>query len=386
MEEYFVERYVGVNDSYIPFLDDYLKPVLDLFYPDRYYLDFGSITYEDTEGREVKETDKTVFIVVIHFPEIDLYNSLSDDKIHVIRDLYVRLTFNDEGESISQNISGARGTYTLPEARVGYKHSHLSGSSVSNLGKWATFCLGSGHLRSMCGTYNMAVHKSYSVLKNFFLQLNSYVAWESLEGKPHIYSNRIVSSSKIPFHPSLASLESHVSHFKDTVYEFLKEHFSDPLLFQEESFEIRISKDKIIILNTPSTYVMFLIYSLWLEANQERGLRQQILKFYCYELGGQYFSEPLNISSDQIQQISSFFSEDKYLELTSHQRVLVQLYPTEEDMQTYNSVFHPIIVELFRSHVEDIFNKNFKKLLYAHKSIDYRKLQEGVQLPVQSDL
>jgi len=82
------------------------------------------------------------FALTIHFPEFVITNSRG--HIHTIRDLYVRMYFNSSMSHL-QGWFGTRSTYSYPEFKSKYGHSHLptitsnDGTRISSFGR---FCLG----------------------------------------------------------------------------------------------------------------------------------------------------------------------------------------------------------------------------------------------------
>jgi hypothetical protein len=129
------------------------------------------------------EGDNVVFIIL--FPVVELTNS--ERKKHIITDLYVKGSVTKDGV-ISGTPLGTRGTYNFAEQTSNYTHSHLPTESHKG---WGTFCLGDSNLVTLISDIRRTgVYKD----RNYFLrrfeaiifQLEAYVAWESLEGGPHI--------------------------------------------------------------------------------------------------------------------------------------------------------------------------------------------------------
>ena len=136
-------------------------------------------------------------VAMIHFPEIVIKNSAGLE--HIIRDLYVRITFNAEGLMSSPKI--ARTTFISKEciSDAFYIHSHLSHSAA---GKWsASFCYGPTIIYELLQDLQQG---KIEKLSRFLIQFEDVLAWESLEGGPHkqlathttLYSSGITSQPR----------------------------------------------------------------------------------------------------------------------------------------------------------------------------------------------
>ncbi len=149
-------------------------------------------------AREIYGEDKVTEesnAVIIHFPEIQISNS--DQITHTIRDLYVRIHIDlferdeeDEEEDEMQlniQVMGVRTTFTLPEVLNKYMHSHLS---TGGFGKWMNFCLGKSDFGILIS--NITLDPTEEQWQLFFLSLDRYVRWESIEGGPYFKIRDIV--------------------------------------------------------------------------------------------------------------------------------------------------------------------------------------------------
>ena len=114
------------------------------------------------------------FCFVLRVKEVTIRNT-SNQK-HVIKDLFVLLPFNKDFK-LTGNMLGTRGEISWYEKEKSYYHSHLSGSGVRS------FCLGSGPIRDYISRFNIT--PSEDELFNVIYNIKIYIAWESIEGRPH---------------------------------------------------------------------------------------------------------------------------------------------------------------------------------------------------------
>lgn len=130
------------------------------------------------------ERNNNSFDLVIHFPEIEITNTV--EQKHKIEDLYFRISvlvnrqyFNVAGHNKLQiSLSGFRTTYTLKEIEYNYAHSHLHGGVG-----WQDFCLGSSPIQILLTNLrNSPTEDNWNL---FLLSIPNYLSWESLEGGPY---------------------------------------------------------------------------------------------------------------------------------------------------------------------------------------------------------
>ena len=114
------------------------------------------------------------FCFTLRVKEVTIRNS-SNQK-HVIKDLFVLLPFNKDFK-LTGDLMGTRGEISWYEKDKSYYHSHLPGHGVNN------FCLGSGPIRDYISRFNIT--PSEDELFNVIYNIKIYIAWESIEGRPH---------------------------------------------------------------------------------------------------------------------------------------------------------------------------------------------------------
>jgi len=132
--------------------------------------------FYNKENYDIQDISPLRKAVILYYPEIEITNSL--EIKHIIKELYVRIEFDYVNKNFipSINLVGYRGKISNAEYNESYYHSHLSG----NVGN---FCLGSSELRS----HLVLMNRGYTQtdLEVFFILLDNYVRWESLEGVPY---------------------------------------------------------------------------------------------------------------------------------------------------------------------------------------------------------
>lgn len=138
-------------------LTDWVKPILDKFMPNRYYI-----------------KDKAIYL---YYPEFTITNDIGESN--VVRDLVVRV---DTNEDKVVGIKGNRYTFSKEELQHKYRHSHLPTRSYD---EFSDFCLGGGsYVKSFVDKLNISCNPDQFEL--LLAQLDQYLVWESRAGKPHI--------------------------------------------------------------------------------------------------------------------------------------------------------------------------------------------------------
>lgn len=125
----------------------------------------------------------------IHFRELKITNTFELE--HTIKDLVVecKLEMDSTNRDITKirSILGRRFTVNSQELAIDYFHSHLDQRYNNTL---SSFCLGTSPLASF--SYFTA---NALTLEAFLIQLEAYLKWESLEGKPHRFISNIKSNN-----------------------------------------------------------------------------------------------------------------------------------------------------------------------------------------------
>jgi hypothetical protein len=144
-------------------------PILDKYLPGRWF------------------SDRTK--LYMHYPELELTNSLG--MKHTIYDLVVWTEITSTGALSS--LYGKRFSFSPEEIVCGYSHSHLSAVEYPD-SVFSSFCQGSNTPfdKMMKSLYKYNSDKEFEL---FLMQLEDYLKWESLEGRPHISMTDIGSAA-----------------------------------------------------------------------------------------------------------------------------------------------------------------------------------------------
>jgi len=143
---------------------------------------------------------QVVLGIIIHYPKIDLTNSREEK--HTIRNLLVyfnlEIDYNEDDELVlfPEEIEGTKYRYSAKEASQGYVHSHLYLTTCDNIDavlNTDAFCLGSGEITDYMAL--LSQHRDHNLFEMFLLNLDTMVSWESIEGVPYNYINKIEGGS-----------------------------------------------------------------------------------------------------------------------------------------------------------------------------------------------
>lgn len=145
---------------------------------------------KDCEIKELEDyirvylSEGLFYQILIKFPEVKITNG-SDE--HLIKDLYVRVLLRPNG-TLVPHLSGIRGKLSIHEVRSGYAHSHLPYINPRDF-TFDQFCTGIGPINQVL----MLLSNKFTEInfKMFLFHLKVFVAWESKEGRPHMYMENI---------------------------------------------------------------------------------------------------------------------------------------------------------------------------------------------------
>lgn len=130
-----------------------------------------------------------VFVLTIHFPEVELTNSKRHKR--TLKDLFVRFSakihFRSSGYKVEVTPTGTRTTYELKEAQSNFTHSHLHVSYAMR--GFTQFCLGASNFQMI--VENLKLNGTEEDWELMLLSLANYVSWESLEGGPYTYMSEV---------------------------------------------------------------------------------------------------------------------------------------------------------------------------------------------------
>lgn len=184
-----------------------IKVIAEEIHPDSW--DFRRVALgDDSSSRED-------YILIIKFDEVTLTNGRNST---LLTDLYVRFFF-DNDLKFKGVMQGNRGTVSYNEMRSNFRHSHLPSNSSGN---WDSFCLGQGLMPNEIMSLQADGWNPQQLTKVLLL-LYTYVAWESIDGGPHIKMSSINSrsdGSTGSYCPSRADKKMYTEKFNATFDKF----------------------------------------------------------------------------------------------------------------------------------------------------------------------
>ena len=229
-----------------------IKIVKDIF-EDNWDIDFSIFI----KNNKVYVTIKGI---TIHFPNITISNSRGSK--HNIRDLFVTLNIYDRiGQLYISRIEGFRTTFTYEELCSDYSHSHLSDNTYKYFRYRDVFpvrqefCLGIGEISISKMDFNGSDEFDSKIFTGLLVQLFTLVSWESLEGTPYRYMDKIrfvsASDEYIRYLSNTPDLSSIIDDLRGGI---IRGYIYVPFVFKNNFFEIK--EDKLIeafwkLKNTP---------------------------------------------------------------------------------------------------------------------------------------
>jgi hypothetical protein len=126
--------------------------------------------------------------ILIKFDDYNITNS-NNMSVH-IDNTFVKIMFNAAG---SLTLTGTSTFTTADKYISSYRHSHLS--SIANY-DFTSFCLGTGPLSTMVIEYKLNKN-SIEYIEFLLYNLEQYLLWESIEGRPYKFLNDISGVKKV---------------------------------------------------------------------------------------------------------------------------------------------------------------------------------------------
>lgn len=136
----------------------------------------------------------TRILFIVHYPSITIQNSRGDKRI--LKDLYVAhpVMMRQSSNSLEFcNPLGARGTVSVVEFVVGYRHSHLEtvpddfGFVEECSPGFTDFCTGGDQPIDQARITMIDEGFDIDFVELYLHLCNEFVTWESIEGGPHIH-------------------------------------------------------------------------------------------------------------------------------------------------------------------------------------------------------
>lgn len=132
-------------------------------------------------SRHSEGLNTPAFTIIIYRPEVTIQNEI--EETHTIKDLYIKLTFNNLMLSI-EGVRMNRSTYSYIEACKGYIHSHCR-SNLDLSGTFRTCCLGKTALSTVISTMKLMWEPGFTEVLPVLL--DQYIHVESVSGGPYQY-------------------------------------------------------------------------------------------------------------------------------------------------------------------------------------------------------
>ena len=118
--------------------------------------------------------------IIVYFPEVRVSNEYN--KFIDITELYTKIFLDLQGTMVG-SFSCNRGEYTIEQYLSDYMHSHARGIPKNNPEKFLEVCLGSGPIRNTVN--NLNANYDLDIWRLFCVELDKYVATESISGGPY---------------------------------------------------------------------------------------------------------------------------------------------------------------------------------------------------------
>lgn len=128
--------------------------------------------------------------IIVFFPKVRVTNE--NDKYTDIYELFVRVCL-DQGK-LYNSFALKRSKYTEEQYASGYCHSHVP-KVLDDYSVWKSPCLGTGPIRST--TASLVTEGTEELWQLFCVELNKYVATESLTGGPYIRLETIGADEEV---------------------------------------------------------------------------------------------------------------------------------------------------------------------------------------------
>lgn len=230
-------------------------------------------TLNDLNALEISEEDMDLFVnkfliyffdirriyadIIVWFPKVTITNE--NNKSIDIFDFYAKTGVNSS-LALIDDVTFCKATYTIEQWNSNYIHSHISSLDTTRIADFKSSCLGTGPLSKTIPLLRVSVNKDLWPL--FCLELDRYVARESLDGGPYkkleYVTSRLRSYSEISIFDTLEEkytrdpsiLTASSPEMKDLFEEYIKYIIGNKLLdfvYRNNNFEIKGSPKDVII-------------------------------------------------------------------------------------------------------------------------------------------
>ena len=190
--------------------------------------------------------------VIIYYPEITITNELG--STHKITDIYMSYDFQVNTEGIRlRNILIYRNSFTIGEYAEEYIFSHISAPLGSTS---ANFCFGKTVLDKAIDKFYNSIQ--YNEILSFIFSVEEYLTWESLQGVPYRYIDKIKEFEvkgkyfDIPFDLVNALYKYTLNKLYSFKYDFFLENGKDTIILAQQSKDdINNILKEYLLLNNP---------------------------------------------------------------------------------------------------------------------------------------
>lgn len=179
-------------DKYIEFMEK-LVDTMDRVFGQEWDMHAQSFMAEGPDNYE--REDVYELFPVIRFKRVLLKNSKGLEK--PLNDMFMsfRVEKSPEGHFYLRYPTGTRATFPVEDMNTGFVHSHLRYRSINRFSDafmLQGFCTGSGEINDFLAQMRGEDVDS-GFLEFFFVFLDTFISWESLEGTPHAYMSKTLS-------------------------------------------------------------------------------------------------------------------------------------------------------------------------------------------------
>lgn len=261
--------------------------------------------------------------VIVHYPAIKITNSIGSE--HTMKDVYLEILFRLYPEYSGIKIIDYgmyRTTFQdyeiLPDGRF-YMFSHLSASDDPRYRR-NKLCFGNrNQISSTFDTFTGSYTNSYKNIGAFFLMMESYFSWESIEGTPYCH---------MPNNSSLLSFSSNNYKLTPDMYKILVNNIDYGMLDFSLCPEINYDHKIAYITDNSYDYIKNLLEDLFPDIDENK-----IYWSYLSEMGTpvQQDSTQLRVRKDLINEYNgrksnlSFKGVQQYITIEDNTNKIITL-------------------------------------------------------------
>lgn len=272
----------------------------------------GKSWYGDNYRVSSRSNEVALYIL---YPEKKITNG---KRTHTMYDLIIKVTFPyNEAKLIFSSLRGSRLTITPEELQSSYGFSHMQ--TINNAG----FCYGSGPIngviRKLTSVVDWLKTPNFDALEQLFFVLESYLAWESLEGGPYKKIQDIGSRTQV--HTSFSQNQI------DTIY-----HVTTKMIKEDPS---------LLILGRSSGKI-----KVTMTAIEDKILNSKPLGNYVINV---------NERGEEIEQSQSTSGTPGYMVEYGDERLYAR-WKKSDTQEVGRKVVSPIIINYLRNQLEQLIN------------------------------